>query len=130
MYAYCRLSDPVSDTWNESSRLAFNAAVQQYKHVFLVTAVPPLDTNQFHVVTAPILGIESGYWAVPLGAAVRSNTDGCQTPWGRRALRPLPGRFLWRNIMICRCFRAYSDSSSCGLHIPVSFPTECKNTFG
>ena len=62
--------DPRTGTWDESSRIAFNVAVQLHKPVFVVTTAPPLDTAQFRVFSASLFGVVSGYWALPFGVGV------------------------------------------------------------
>lgn len=63
--------DPVTGTWGKGSRLAFNTAVQQHKPVFVVTAIPPLNTKQLKVTAGSLFGVISGYWIAPLGVPVR-----------------------------------------------------------
>ena len=62
--------DSVTHTWDTSSLLAFNVAVQQHKTVFVATTVPPLATRQLYVIPASLFGATSGYWIIPRGAAV------------------------------------------------------------
>ena len=63
--------DPATGSWGKGSRLAFNTAIQQHKSVFVVTAIPPLDTEQLRVTTGSLFGVVSGYWVAPLGIPVK-----------------------------------------------------------
>ena len=63
--------DPSTGAWGKGSRLAFNTAVQQHKPVFIVTAIPPLNTKQLKVIPGSLFSVVSGYWVAPLGVPVR-----------------------------------------------------------
>ena len=62
--------DPATGTWDVSSVLAFNIAVQLHKPAFVVTNAPPLNSDQTFVVPASLFSLVGGYWTVPRGVAV------------------------------------------------------------
>ena len=57
--------DPATGHWGRGSGLAFRAAVDQLKPVFVVTAQPPVRSLSYHVIRDSLWGIVDGYWVVP-----------------------------------------------------------------
>ena len=57
--------DPATGRWGRGSGLAFRAAVDQLKPVFVVTAKPPAASLSYHLLPASFSRIVDGYWVVP-----------------------------------------------------------------
>ena len=57
--------DPSTGTWGRGSRLAYRAALDQLKPVFVVTSHPPAESSDYHLVPSSYFGIVDGYWVVP-----------------------------------------------------------------
>ena len=57
--------DPATGRWGRGSGLAFRAAVDQLKPVFVATARPPVPSLSYHLLPASFCGIVDGYWVVP-----------------------------------------------------------------
>ena len=57
--------DPTTGVWGRGSRLAYRAALDQLKPVFVVTSHPPAESPDYHLVPSSYFGIVDGYWVVP-----------------------------------------------------------------
>ena len=57
--------DPATGKWGRGSRLAYRAALDQLKPVFVVTSHPPAESSDYHLVPSSYFGIVDGYWVVP-----------------------------------------------------------------
>ena len=56
--------DPTTGSWGKGSQLAFHTAVQQHISVFVVTAIPPLNSQKYGVEKGSLFDIVSGYQVV------------------------------------------------------------------
>ena len=57
--------DPATGKWGRGSSLAYRAAVDQLKPVFVVTTHPPAESSHYHLLPSSYFGIVDGYWVVP-----------------------------------------------------------------
>ncbi len=57
--------DPATGTWGRGSTLAFRAAVDQRKPVFVVTRNPPAQSPSYRLVPARLWDLVDGYWVFP-----------------------------------------------------------------
>ena len=57
--------DPLSGRWGWGSTLAFRAATEQLKPVFVVSHRPPPAASHYRVVASRLFDVVDGYWAVP-----------------------------------------------------------------
>ena len=57
--------DPLSGRWGRGSTLAFRAATEQLKPVFVVSSTAPPRSPIYQVVAARLFDVVDGYWAVP-----------------------------------------------------------------
>lgn len=57
--------DPATGRWGRGSALAFRAALDQLKPVFVVTSRAPARSLSYHVVADRFCGFLPGFWAVP-----------------------------------------------------------------
>jgi len=57
--------DPLTGRWGRGSTLAFRAATEQLKPVFVVSSTAPRRSPVYRVVAARLFDVVDGYWAVP-----------------------------------------------------------------
>lgn len=57
--------DPETGRWGRGSALAFHAALDQLKPVFVVTSRPPAHSLSYHLLPDRFFGFLDGYWVVP-----------------------------------------------------------------
>jgi hypothetical protein len=57
--------DPLTGHWGRGSTLAFRAATEQLKPVFVVSSTPPPRSPIYRVVPTRLFDVANGYWAVP-----------------------------------------------------------------
>ena len=57
--------DPRTGRWGRGSRLAFRAATEQLKPVFVVSATAPPRSPVYQVAPARLFDVVDGWWAVP-----------------------------------------------------------------
>ena len=57
--------DPLSGHWGRGSTLAFRAATEQLKPVFVVSRTAPRRSPVYQVAAARLFDVADGYWAVP-----------------------------------------------------------------
>ena len=57
--------DPLTGRWGRGSTLAFRAATEQLKPVFVVSRTAPRRSPIYQVVAARLFDVADGYWAVP-----------------------------------------------------------------
>ena len=57
--------DPLTGRWGRGSTLAFRAATDQLKPVFVVSRLAPPRSPVYQVVAARLFDVADGYWAVP-----------------------------------------------------------------
>ena len=57
--------DPLTGRWGRGSTLAFRAATEQLKPVFVVSSTAPPRSPIYRVAAARLFDVASGYWAVP-----------------------------------------------------------------
>ena len=57
--------DPLTGRWGRGSTLAFRAATEQLKPVFVVSRTAPRQSPIYQVVAARLFDVADGYWAVP-----------------------------------------------------------------
>jgi hypothetical protein len=57
--------DPLSGRWGRGSTLAFRAATEQLKPVFVVSSTAPPRSPVYQVVPARLFDVADGWWAVP-----------------------------------------------------------------
>ena len=57
--------DPLTGRWGRGSTLAFRAATEQLKPVFVVSSTAPRESPVYQVAAACLFDVVDGYWAVP-----------------------------------------------------------------
>ena len=57
--------DPLTGRWGRGSTLAFRAATEQLKPVFVVSSTAPPRSPVYRVVPASLFDVTDGWWAVP-----------------------------------------------------------------
>jgi hypothetical protein len=57
--------DPLTGRWGRGSTLAFRAATEQLKPVFVVSSTAPRRSPVYQVVPARLFDVVDGWWAVP-----------------------------------------------------------------
>ncbi len=57
--------DPLTGRWGRGSTLAFRAATEQLKPVFVVSELAPRRSSTYRVVPSRLFDVANGYWAVP-----------------------------------------------------------------
>jgi len=57
--------DPLTGRWGRGSTLAFRAATEQLKPVFVVSSTAPPRSPVYQVAAARLFDVADGYWAVP-----------------------------------------------------------------
>ena len=57
--------DPLTGHWGRGSTLAFRAATEQLKPVFVVSRTAPRRSPVYQVAAARLFDVADGYWAVP-----------------------------------------------------------------
>jgi hypothetical protein len=57
--------DPLTGRWGRGSTLAFRAATEQLKPVFVVSSTAPPRSPIYQVVRASLFDVADGWWAVP-----------------------------------------------------------------
>ena len=57
--------DPLTGRWGRGSTLAFRAATEQLKPVFVVSSTAPRKSPVYQVVATRLFDVVDGYWAVP-----------------------------------------------------------------
>src|SRR6056297_1284225 len=57
--------DPLTGRWGRGSTLAFRAATEQLKPVFIVSSTAPRRSPVYRVVAAGLFDVVDGWWAVP-----------------------------------------------------------------
>ncbi len=57
--------DPLTGHWGRGSTLAFRAATEQLKPVFVVSRTAPRRSPVYQVAAAGLFDVADGYWAVP-----------------------------------------------------------------
>lgn len=62
-------ADPRTGRWGRGSRLAFRAATEQLKPVFVVSKTPPSRSPIYQVAPARLFDVVDGWWAVPYPVA-------------------------------------------------------------
>ena len=73
MVGHCGLlvlfpTDPVSGRWGRGSSLAFRAALDHAKPVFVDSPTVPPPSPLYRVFPASLFGIVSGFWVIPEGS--------------------------------------------------------------
>ena len=58
-------NDPLTGRWGRSSTLAFRAATEQLKPVFVVSSTAPPRSPVYQVAAASLFDVADGWWAVP-----------------------------------------------------------------
>ena len=61
--------DPLTGRWGRGSTLAFRAATEQLKPVFVVSRTAPRRSPIYQVAAARLFDVADGYWAVPYPVA-------------------------------------------------------------
>ena len=57
--------DPLSGRWGRGSTLAFRAATEQLKPVFVVSSTAPPRSPVYQIAAARLFDVVDGWWAVP-----------------------------------------------------------------
>jgi hypothetical protein len=72
---HCSLSvifpdDPKRHTWGKGSSLAIRTCIKYGKAVFVVTDIPPVESDDYRLFHTSLFGIVSGYWMIPVSKEV------------------------------------------------------------